>query len=241
MKVSLNDLTGLFKLASLGKITGGLIHNINGPLQNIGLDVEMSQYMLRKEGDTNGNSNLMVRLKRIEEELERLNNMIKTASNKITQAEDNLHDFREYINQELSFLHTNLYFKHNVESSLELVEQSPLISHLPERSMTAFGWLLQKAVEELEENKLNSLCIKTENEAGRFKVLIGEKISGITGSIKNIQEKTDFDSGDLSADNGEADLMVILKIFNTEKVVTETAPSPPYSFSVTFPLLKQEG
>ena len=140
MKLSLNDLTQLFNLASLGKVTGGLIHNINGPLQNIGLDVEMSQYMLRKEGESNGSSNIMVRLKRIEEELERLNSIIKTASSKITLSEDNLHNFNEYLDQELFFLHTNLYYKHNVESSLELTEQSPLMNHLPEKIYTCI-WM----------------------------------------------------------------------------------------------------
>ena len=71
MEFSMNDLIRLFKMASLGKAVGGLIHNINGPLQNIGLDLEMSQYMLRKEADDNGGteSSIMVRLKRIEDEL----------------------------------------------------------------------------------------------------------------------------------------------------------------------------
>ncbi len=238
MKLSLNDLTGLFKLASLGKVTGGLIHNINGPLQNIGLDVEMSQYMLRKEGDSNGSSNIMVRLKRIEEELERLNQMIKTASNKVMLAEDSLHNFNEYINQELSFLHTNLYYKHNVESCIELLEQSPLMSQLPEKSILAFGWLLQKTVEELEKNKLKSFCIKTEDQDGGFKVLVGEEISDTTETIKTILDKVDFDSPDLSSDDGEADIMVILDIFHSESVIIETVSTPPYSFAVTFPLTR---
>jgi C4-dicarboxylate-specific signal transduction histidine kinase len=49
MEISFKNLIELYKLASLGKVTGGLIHNINGPLQNIGLDLEMTQYMLKKE------------------------------------------------------------------------------------------------------------------------------------------------------------------------------------------------
>ena len=80
IKLSVKALMDLFKLASLGKQIGGLIHNINGPLQNLGLDIEMMNYSLKGEVgiDEAVVENLHIRLKRMEEEFERVNRIIRT-------------------------------------------------------------------------------------------------------------------------------------------------------------------
>lgn len=240
MELSLNDLIGLFKLASLGKVTGGLIHNINGPLQNIGLDLEMSQYMLRKEADDSGGkeSNIMVRLKRIEDELERLNAMIKTSSRKITLSDNGFQNFNEYLEQELSFLNTNLYFKHNVETTLQLAEDTPLMNQLPENSVLAFGWLLQKVIEEVEDLKKNSLVIMTEKEDESLKISVGAEITGLTDSIDDILTNTDLGSDSLKAGSNQTDLMLILKIFHSEGIRIKTQKERKVTLSVSFPLGK---
>ena len=41
IEISLNGLIRLCRFASLGKVIEGLLHNINGPLQNLGMDIEM--------------------------------------------------------------------------------------------------------------------------------------------------------------------------------------------------------
>ncbi|MGD9160933.1 MAG: hypothetical protein PVG39_21120 [Desulfobacteraceae bacterium] len=238
MELSMDDLIRLLKLASLGKVTGGLIHNINGPLQNIGLDLEMSQYILRKDADSNNGSesDIMVRLKRIEEELERLNAMIKISSNKVMQADNGLQNFNEFIEQELSFLNTNLYFKHNVETTLQLDAPPPLTSLLPENSILAFQWLLQRVIEEVEKLRGNKLLIKTENEEGLYKINIGAEISRIPDSINNILKNTDLDSDELTARENESDLMVILKIFNSEGIIIETVTGSSAGLVIGFPI-----
>ena len=236
MELSVNDLIGLFKLASLGRVTGGLIHNINGPLQNIGLDLEMSQYMLRKESGGNGGieSNIMVRLKRIEDELDRLNNMIKTSSNRITNADNGFQNYNEYLKQELSFLHSNLYFKHNVETSLHLADKPPLLNQLPENGVLAFGWLLQRTIEEMELLKKNSLSIKTVKENGEFKIYICGGITDLPDSINNILKNTDLGSDTLTAIDNRADLTLILKIFHLEGIKIEIEEGPEAVLSLCF-------
>jgi C4-dicarboxylate-specific signal transduction histidine kinase len=227
MDLSMNDLIRLFKMASLGKVTGGLIHNINGPLQNIGLDLEMSQYMLRKEADDSvgTESNIMVRLKRIEDELERLNSIIKTSTNKIMQADNSLQNFNEFIEQELSFLNTNLYYKHNVETALQLDAPPPLMSVLPENSILAFGWLLQRVIEELENLKWNRLSITTEKKEDLYTVNIEAKITNVTNSINDILKSADLNSDNLPERGNETVLMLIMKIFHSEGVIIKTGQS----------------
>jgi two-component system, NtrC family, sensor kinase len=238
MELSMDDLIRLFKMASLGKVTGGLIHNINGPLQNIGLDLEMSQYILRKDADNNNGaeSDIMVRLKRIEEELERLNTMIKISSNKVVRADNGLQNFNEFIEQELSFLNANLYFKHNVETILQLDAPPPLISVLPGNSILAFEWLLQRVIEEVEKLRGNKLFIKTGKEDGLYKIYIGAQITGIADAINHILNNTDLDSDALKTCENESDIMVVLKIFHLDKIMIETKTDPSLELVISFPI-----
>jgi two-component system NtrC family sensor kinase len=238
MEFSMNDLIRLFKMASLGKVVSGLIHNINGPLQNIGLDLEMSQYMVRKKADDNGGSesSIMVRLKRIEDELERLNNMIKTSSNKITQSGNGFQNFNELLEQELSFLNTNLYFKHNVETTLQLDATPPLTGLLPENSTLAFGWLLQKFIEEAEKLKGQKLFIKTEKNNGYYKIYIRSEITDIPDSINGILKNTNLDSDSLMVRENESDLMLILKIFHSDRITIETGKGTAGEVVIGFPV-----
>ena len=237
MEFSMNDLIRLFKMASLGKVTGGLIHNINGPLQNIGLDLEMSQYMLRKEADDSGaENNIMVRLKRIEDELERLNSIIKTSTHKIMQADNSLQNFNEFIEQELSFLNTNLYFKHNVETDLQLDATPPLMSLLPENSILAFGWLLQRVIEELENLKEKKLSIKTEKEEDLYTICIGARIPGVTNSINDILKSADLNSADLTVSGNDPALMIIVNIFHSEGITIKTGQSSSDKLVISFPV-----
>jgi hypothetical protein len=73
IRLSLDDLKKLYKLASIGKLVGGLIHNLNGPLQNLGLDIEMAGLFLKDKSkwDQNSIQILITRLKRMEEDMTR--------------------------------------------------------------------------------------------------------------------------------------------------------------------------
>ena len=92
-------------MASLGKLIAGLLNNINGPLQNLGLDIEMANYSL-KDGsklDNEKAQNISSRLKRMEEEFERIDRLIKASSLKTSQDEDynnKLMNLNDYLQQE---------------------------------------------------------------------------------------------------------------------------------------------
>ncbi|NLA74742.1 MAG: hypothetical protein GX846_04615 [Deltaproteobacteria bacterium] len=222
MELSVNCLIELYKLASLGKMTSGLIHNINGPLQNIGLDLEMSQYMLKKEAQRNEGI-ILPRLRRIEEELERLNTMIKASSNRITRAEDNhLLNFNDYLDQELFFLNTNLYYKHNVKTTLDLPDKPPLVSSFPENSILAFGWLLQYVIEEIEKIKGSTLYIGAIKNHDFFEVKIATGVNGLFSRLNKIIADTDFNSDKLDVPETDSAVMLILKIFHSKGIFIKT-------------------
>jgi two-component system, NtrC family, sensor kinase len=238
MELSFKNLIELYKLASLGKVTGGLIHNINGPLQNIGLDLEMTQYMLKKEAETNGGkeSSIIARLKRIEEELERLNTMIKTSSNRIMHTDNSFLNFNDFLEQELFFLNTNLYYKHNVETTFDLSDQPPLISTLPYNSVLAFGWLLQRVIEELEIAKKGTLHIRAIKKNDFYEITVVTGLNVFARTIDDILQKTDFSSDKLTAPGNESDIMLILKIFHSDGIIIKPGKDQSADIVICFPL-----
>jgi hypothetical protein len=238
MELSFKDLIGLYKFASLGKVTGGLIHNINGPLQNIGLDLEMTQYMLKKDAEVAGGkeSNILARLRRIEEELERLNTMIKTSSNRITHTDNSFLTFNNFLEQELFFLNTNLYYKHNVETTYDLSDQPPLLSSLPENSVLAFGWLLQRIIEEIEIAKKNILHIKAVKNESTYEITVITGLDELTHTIDELIQKTDFASDRLTSPVNESDIMFILKIFHSDGITITTGKGQSAYINICFPL-----
>ncbi|MBN1904133.1 MAG: hypothetical protein JW927_03460 [Deltaproteobacteria bacterium] len=238
MELSFKNLIELYKLASLGKVTGGLIHNINGPLQNIGLDLEMTQYMLKKEAEAhNGKeSTILPRLRRIEEELERLNAMIKTSSNRIMHEDRSFLNFNEYLEQELFFLNTNLYYKHNVETTLDLSEEPPNINSFPHDSVLAFGWLLQRVIEEIERVKGKTLHIRALIKDGLFEITIVSGLNDLVRRVGEIIQKTDFSSDRLTAPENETDIMLTLKVFHSDGVIIKTGKGQSADIIICFPL-----
>lgn len=224
IKLSLDDLIKLYKQASIGKLVGGLIHNLNGPMQNLGLDIEMASYSLKDKTkwDQNLIEAIISRLKRMEAEHDRINSLIRSTSERTEDrhAEDDImsvgiHDF---INQELSYLDANLYFKHNVQKEVININGLCSISTLPKYSLTALCWFLQCLAEELERQKVTGLTIKILSENSNLKIMIstqgGELSEGFIGQLKN----TVSSGNTMKSDNTDMGIFLVLQIFNSNGI-----------------------
>lgn len=165
VEMDLEALLDLYRHASLGKLINGLIHNLNGPLQNIGMDLEMMLYSLSKGGPEGGDSgeNPGRRLERMEEELNRMGHLIRTALTRggVDGDLDSPRDLNEFCEQELDFLESNLYFKHHVRKALELEDPLPQPDGFGRRILDALGWLLRGVVAEMERQRAEHLLLKT--------------------------------------------------------------------------------
>jgi hypothetical protein len=165
MDIPIEDLVRLYKLASLGKLFGGLIHNLNGPMQNLGLDLEMASFSLRdplKTDNAVAIQNIISRLKRMEEEHGRINSLIRSTVSRTgdtCESENTLLNIYEFVRQELEYLHANLYFKHNVKTEIIINNDPPLVSSLPDDTLMGLSWLVQGLAEELERQKIRGLTI----------------------------------------------------------------------------------
>jgi hypothetical protein len=174
-EMSLEELVQINRSASVGKLINGLIHNLNGSLQNMGMDMDMMKYALSDDvkNPVELIGNINDRLTRMEEEFDNLNNLLQQTSMRanLDQEDNSYLGLDEFLNLELSFLRANLYFKHHVRAELELHEGAPSVSDLPEGFALALSWLVQGLVEQIEKQKLGHLQIKTLQDGEEIKIV----------------------------------------------------------------------
>jgi phosphoglycerate-specific signal transduction histidine kinase len=247
IKLSIDDLIKLYKLASIGKLVGGLIHNINGPMQNLGLDIEMAFYSLKDESkwDQSTVKTIISRLKRMEEEHDKINSLIRATSARAEDKYDpdnsSVSNINEFIKQELSYLHTNLYFKHNVQKEIINADDPPLISSLARGSLVALGWFLQSLVEELESQKIGGLTVKIISDNSKLKILFSTK-GGRLSQVFIRQLKYAVSSKDSVKPEGmEMGIFLALSIFKYEGVSLEcNVESSSSDLEIDFPNLQHQ-
>jgi hypothetical protein len=241
IQLSNSEVIRLYKLASIGKLFGGLVHNLNGPLQNLGLDIEIALYSLKDESRLNDDTvqGIITRLRRMEEEHEKLNSLIKTASAKTGECiEDGLClNICDYIRQEIFFLNANLYFKHNVETEIIIEDAPASIQNFSKDSLTALGWFMQAFADELESQKLKGLKIKFVNRGSFFSVLF--QTGGGTVSEKFVVEfqKAMTSPPSLIPENGDLGILITMIIFHANGITLEFANDASHTgIILNFPL-----
>jgi signal transduction histidine kinase len=241
--LSLDNIMRLYKLSSLGKLIGGLIHNINGPLQNIGLDLEMSSYMLKDNSSPpeEKTEKLHARLGRIEEELGRLNNMIKIASSRtvLIEEENAYININDYLQQELSFLTANLYFKHNIDIQLNLTDNPPLAQNLPRNSLQALSWLLHILADDMEKNGLTQFILETELKTDLLKISFSTLKGTLSQDFIRLLEQTKSESDKIGCEDEEVGILLVLTVFKRGGISIKTKNKSSRSeITMTFPLMK---
>jgi len=246
IKLELDDLIKLYKLASIGKLVGGLVHNLNGPLQNLGLDIEIAYYSLKDESkwDQNMAQDIMSRLKRMEEEHEKINMLIKETSERTQDNADSFNNpflnINDFLKQQFTYLHTNLYFKHNVEK--EIIEENyPLSSssNIAMDSLMALGWFIQSLVEELERQRIDGLTVKIINDNSNLKIFFSTKGNRLSeGFIEQL--KGDIKSSDISkSDSMDIGVFIVLLIFKSNGITFEFDPGSSSNLAINFPSSKK--
>lgn len=241
IELPVNEFIRLFRLAYLGKLIGGLVHNLNGPLQNLSLDIEMANYSLKNESndDKEKIGGISTRLKRMEEEYESIDRLIKSSSMKALHHEDKsqpLPNFDEFLQQELWFLQSNLYFKHNVRTE-QLFQGNPLsMHHFSFHSLLALSWFLQIIIEEIESEEVKCLTLKTASDDAFLKISIitqeGNLSEKFMRSLNKPGSPYERREGDYNIE-----ITLILMMFEKEGIRIESGDeSSGSNITIIFPL-----
>ncbi|MFZ0450486.1 MAG: hypothetical protein WAL98_14710 [Desulfatiglandaceae bacterium] len=225
-KISLINLAHLCHLASLGNLLGGLIHNLNSPLHSLGMQMDIMQRFLLKENQSENQlvENVSNRLSKMNDEFENLSNQLRIAGIRADFLDypPEKMDINHFLHQEFEFLRANLYFKHNVETKLELAPSLPALTPLPPYFCLGMGLFLERLVEELERRESKHLSVGTT-------VSNGNPIAHIV--IRNMGISEDFchtlnlacSASPFQADQGEEiNLYVAVLLLKNSGVTFET-------------------
>ncbi|MBN1102062.1 MAG: HAMP domain-containing histidine kinase [Deltaproteobacteria bacterium] len=195
VEIPLERLAELYRLVTLGRLIHGLVHNLNGPLQNLGMDMEMLEHSIKTDDrmPRDLTDPMVQRLRRMEGEFDQINRLIRSVSNRASLEGDYLEygNLRVFMEEELSLLNANLYFKHNVQKEVLLEEGLPPLTMLPEMVTLSLAWFIQSLAEELEKARgkhfsltarflLSTLEITFSTEAGS---LSSSFMQGLTKGI----------------------------------------------------------
>jgi len=175
-----------YRYSTLGSFVRGIIHNLNGSLQILSMQMELLQGALVKEGDKISPS-LNVKMAQCQEQLDKVKAMVEVLLQK------GIHDEQEapqpiYLNNllegELSLWHHNLFFKHHVKVVKSFSPQlPPLQGHYLDFSQ-GFSNLIQNAVEAMEETPTKELLVATSFRDDLVQVTIRDTGCGISEEIK---------------------------------------------------------
>lgn len=197
VQLELEQAITLYQAASVGKLISGLIHNINGPLHTIGMEMDVLGVLLSKKPDKSPHvlEDFSNRLARMGKEFEKLNSLIRQAADRaevLSESPPAYINLNHILREELEFLQANLYFKHRVETVTEFQEN--IQSLTPRTNYLALGlrWFLQAIVEDLEQNKIERLHLKTQGVDQHALLTIGTEGASLSPSVLTT---TQYDPG----------------------------------------------
>ncbi len=212
LQVSLNELAHLCHLASLGKLLGGLIHNLNSPLHSLGMQMDVMQHFILKKSEISNDvsEKLSARLTQMNNEFENLNNQIRIAGMRadLMESPPEKLDINHFLHQEMQFLKTNLYFKHNVETTLELSPSLQAITPPPPHASLALGLFLERLAEELERLKRNTLSLGTGTEEGHLIISVQIDDAALSKPFRDILEMDPQNPPPIPEISGEMHLFI---------------------------------
>jgi hypothetical protein len=163
IELSEDDFAEAQRLMSVGRLVQGLIHNLNGPLQNLGMDMDMIGYALEgRDGELEElQEEVRTRIGRMEEEFEQVNRLIRLAASRLApDAEQAFLSLGDFLEEEMAFLRSNLHFKHHVEKLVDLQEELPALKSLPESLPEGLRSLLEAVAFDMERREMTRFGLK---------------------------------------------------------------------------------
>lgn len=172
--------------AQWGALLHGLIHNVNGPLQNMSMLVEMLEMT---PPQTNGDHPDKVevqrkRLRQLAQQIQNLGEMLQDfiALHGIEQNETEV-DLRMLLRRLVRVYRANLFFKHNVAVDLQVDENIPLLK-IPGRVLVpSFLHLLDNALTALQDAPEKNLRIQCRIEGDAVLVTFTDSGCGLHGEV----------------------------------------------------------
>ncbi len=143
------------KLAEVGQLVSGIVHNLNNPLNGI---MGYAQLLKMEVPETEEKCNKILsateNMKRIIENI-----LNKTRHEQFMQEKPI--DLNHVLNECLTFLHADPFFKHRVEKCIELSDSLPEIKGIYSDFSQGFSNLIRNALDAMRNTEKKKLAVKT--------------------------------------------------------------------------------
>ena len=181
------------RLSYLGKIVRGLIHNVNGPLQNISMLVEVltrgqgqmdglarsPQPVIHEQWDTLSEKQRQ-RLTRLTEQVFLLSEMLRDfmVLQEIERNESEV-DSKLVLQKLASIFRADLFLKHQVDLQLQMDEAIPLVRVRGRDLIAALIHLFQNAIRAVRESETKRIVIECRREEDRIRIVFRDSGCGL--------------------------------------------------------------
>jgi signal transduction histidine kinase len=208
----LQDLVFCQPYTRIGRHFRGIIHNLNGRLQCALLQVELLQMVLRSGPNSLDPEQVQSRLEHLAAELDSLSEMLRFWGQQVdyeSLLQEGWVDVNKIIRKALTFMHADLFFKHQVSTRTNLQEDLPMIYGNEFALANVFGPLLENSVAAMRYSDQRQLVVTT-NSDGR-EVLVAIEHTGCP-----LEEGTDDDlfSPALKAEHGRLQSETVMQLHN---------------------------
>jgi signal transduction histidine kinase len=170
-----------YRLSGLGELLKGIVHNLNGSLQVLTMQMELLQRMIPKEN-------------RIQDQMEnclgqvgKFKGMLDLLIQKGIRDEQEAPQpisLNEILEEELSLLHHNLFCKHQVRVLKDLSPSLPPLRGYFIHFSQGLSNLIQNALEAMEVADSKELTVATQVKGGQVVVAIKDTGCGIQEEMK---------------------------------------------------------
>ncbi len=174
--------TDCHRAAMLGFLLKGIIHNLNGSLQVLSMQMELLQRMLPQREDK-----VQEQMEKCLGQIGRFKGMLELLIQKgIRDETDSPQSIQlnDILEEELSFLYHNLFFKHQVKVHKELASSLPLLKGSYMDFSQALSILIQNSLEAMETSRRKELMLRTRLQGRQVQVIIQDTGIGIPEEVK---------------------------------------------------------
>jgi len=168
--------------SNLGGLLKGVIHNLNGSLQILSMQMELLQRMLSRD-----EPKLQDQMEKCLGQIDKFRGMLESLIQKGVHDEQDSPQalqLNEILEEELSVLHHNLFFKHQVKLHKNLASPLPLLRGNYLDFSQGFSNLIQNALEAMEDSPRKELTLMTRVEGSFLRVSVKDTGCGVPEEIK---------------------------------------------------------
>ncbi len=170
-----------YRYSILGELLKGIIHNLNGSLQVLSMQMELLQRMLPPEEKMQDQMGKC--LGQIDKFKEMLDMLIKKGVHDEQEVPQPI-QLNGVLEEQLSLLHHNLFFKHQVRVYKNLTSPLPLLKgYYADFSQILFN-LIQNALEAMEDSQPKELTLVTRLVRDQIVLTIQDTGCGIPEEMK---------------------------------------------------------